>query len=294
MSTDKRISIKLAALPRENPMVWPDEEGPQGLFSNDDVDALTLLGTPTMASAPPPRLPADFSPSERLRNWFADLAGLVDAAAAGETVQHRLDVTGFDDDSRQAITEVLGTGEVTAEVLLDGVLWKCTESVMTGIWRSVGDDGSDIVEVDAIPSVVRSAAETLHAAPFPMPENPPNVMSGLAVLAEINERAEAWRTGDPNHVLNFTLLPMSQGDQDLLTTVLGRAHLTLESGGFGSCRIMATTIRRVWAVQYVNAMGKTILDTVEVGDVPEAARAARTDFEDSAQRLGEILRAYLS
>jgi hydrogenase-1 operon protein HyaF len=123
-------------------------------------------------------------------------------------------------------------------------------------------------------------------------------MNGFAVLSEISDRAAQYALqGDStalNHVVNFTLLPMSQGDQELLTGVLGRADLTLTSGGFGICRIMATRFRHVWAVQYLNAMDNTILDTIEIGDVPEAAVAADVDFQDSAERLGEIMDAYLS
>jgi hydrogenase-1 operon protein HyaF len=120
-------------------------------------------------------------------------------------------------------------------------------------------------------------------------------MNGLAVLAEINEHASAWHDGmGSNRVLNFTLLPMSPEDQQLLLDVLGRADLVLESGGFGNCKVMATTVRHVWAVQYLNAMGKTILDTIEVGRIPDAAVAAPQDLEDSARRLDEILDTYLS
>ena len=68
----------------------------------------------------------------------------------------------------------------------------------------------------------------------------------------------------------------------------------LESGGFGNCKLMATTVRHVWAVQYLNAMGNTILDTLEIGRIPDAALAAPEDFEDSARRLDQILETYLS
>ena len=95
-------------------------------------------------------------------------------------------------------------------------------------------------------------------------------------------------------VMNFTLLPMSPQDQQLLIDVLGRAELVLESGGFGNCKVMATTVRHVWAVQYVNAMGNTILDTIEVGRIPDAALAASEDIEDSAERFDAILDTYLS
>jgi hydrogenase-1 operon protein HyaF len=39
-------------------------------------------------------------------------------------------------------------------------------------------------------------------------------------------------------------------------------------------------------------MSAVILDTLEVGDTPQAVLAAREDFEDSALRLAEILDAY--
>jgi hydrogenase-1 operon protein HyaF len=89
-------------------------------------------------------------------------------------------------------------------------------------------------------------------------------------------------------------LPTSPADQQLLIDVLGRAELVLDSGGFGNCRVMATTVRHVWVVQYVNGMGKTIMDTIEIGRIPDAALAAREDLEDSAERLGEILETYLT
>ena len=47
-------------------------------------------------------------------------------------------------------------------------------------------------------------------------------------------------------------------------------------------------------MQYVNGLGKVILDTLEVGGVPVSVIAAREDFEDSAARLAEILEAFAS
>jgi hydrogenase-1 operon protein HyaF len=53
-------------------------------------------------------------------------------------------------------------------------------------------------------------------------------------------------------------------------------------------------LRYVWAVQYVNSMGNVILDTLEIGGVPVAVLAAAEDFEDSAERLAEIMQAFTS
>jgi hydrogenase-1 operon protein HyaF len=39
-------------------------------------------------------------------------------------------------------------------------------------------------------------------------------------------------------------------------------------------------------------MGNVILDTLEVGGVPVSVLAAREDFQDSVERLGEILQAF--
>ena len=58
--------------------------------------------------------------------------------------------------------------------------------------------------------------------------------------------------------------------------------------------LYGTGLRHVWAVQYINSMGAVILDTLEVGSVPVAVLAAPEDFEDSAERLAEILQAFTS
>jgi hydrogenase-1 operon protein HyaF len=114
------------------------------------------------------------------------------------------------------------------------------------------------------------------------------------VLVEIGARAEAWRPGTAPHVLNFTLFPMTEADTAVLQETLGQAPLTIVSGGFGTCRIAATWVRRVWAVKYLDAMGKPIVDTLEIGDVPEVACAAAADFAASVTRLARMSETYRS
>ncbi|HEX7374450.1 MAG TPA: hydrogenase expression/formation protein, partial [Steroidobacteraceae bacterium] len=96
------------------------------------------------------------------------------------------------------------------------------------------------------------------------------------------------------HVINFTLLPITEVDAEVMTTVLGQIPLVVKSGGYGSSRVYGTGLRHVWAVQYINSMGAVILDTLEIGGVPVAVMAAREDFEDSAERLAEIMQAFTS
>lgn len=294
MSESDLIPLKNLDQSRANPMIWENEEQPQGIFINaGDDDALALLGVPAMQLPPLARLPVDFEPGPQLVDRLEQLRQAIRDAATGRHIDQRIDMAELDQQSRQALHEMLGEGEVSGEVSLDGVTYAITESVLTGIWRISGSDATEWLEVAPVPAVVTRAANSLRPAPVALPPALPGLMNGLPVLAEINEHAANWQEGSgPNRVLNFSLLPMSPQDQALLTDVLGRADLVLNSGGYGNCRVMATRVRHVWAVQYVNGMGHTILDTIEIGRVPDAAVAAREDFEDSAERLDEILEAY--
>ena len=294
MSESDLIPLKNLDQSRANPMIWENEEQPQGIFINaGDDDALALLGVPAMQLPPLARLPVDFEPGPQLLDRLEQLRQAIRDAATGRHIDQRIDMAELDQQSRQALHEMLGEGEVSGEVSLDGITYAITESVLTGIWRISGSDATEWLEVAPVPAVVTRAANSLRPAPVALPPALPGLMNGLPVLAEINEHAANWQEGSgPNRVLNFSLLPMSPQDQALLTDVLGRADLVLNSGGYGNCRVMATRVRHVWAVQYVNGMGHTILDTIEIGHVPDAAVAAREDFEDSAERLDEILEAY--
>ncbi len=117
-------------------------------------------------------------------------------------------------------------------------------------------------------------------------------MNAPALIAEIYDKARRYQFGAPNEVLTLSLFPLNEADTAYLPIALGEIGLELQSRGFGHCRIVATATPNTWAVQYLNGMGKVILDTLEIGDVPIATRAAAEDFVDSATRLAEILEAY--
>lgn len=225
------------------------------------------------------------------------VAALRAAAAAGPTAEsRRIALKALPERQREIVEDLLGEGEVRAEVG-GAAHWLVQESVLPGLWRVEmrTADGETVrwLEVGAVASPVRHAAERLPRETVTVPATvPPGAMNAQALIAELQARSAAWQPGEPNHVVNFTLLPITDVDAEVLTATVGQVPLVIQSGGYGSCRIFATGLRRVWAVQYLNAMGKVILDTLEVGDVPVSACAAREDFEDSAQRLDEMLEAY--
>ena len=193
------------------------------------------------------------------------------------------------------VADVLGEGEVGGVVALpDGSLAQIQESVLAGIWhvRLETDATSEYLEIGAIPEIVRRAAADLTSADFEIGQAPEGAMNVLPVLAEIRERALAWRPGIRSQIINFTLLPMSPVDMSFLQDTIRNGPIQLVSRGYGTCRVLSTGIRNVWSVQFFNAMDTIILDTLEVGGVPTVALAADEDFEDSAERLQEIIEAY--
>lgn len=217
------------------------------------------------------------------------------ASQTGDAPSRLFRLGNLNDLERNLIADVLGEGEVAGVVALpNGSLAQIQESVLAGIWRvRLETDSSDeYIEIGAIPEIVKRAAADLTATDVEIGTPPEGAMNVLPVLAEIRERALAWRPGTRSQIINFTLLPMSPVDMSFMQQTIGNGPIQLVSRGYGTCRVLATGIRNVWSVQFFNAMDTIILDTLEVGGVPTVAVAADEDFEDSAERLREIIEAY--
>jgi hydrogenase-1 operon protein HyaF len=209
------------------------------------------------------------------------------------------DLTEFSADEILLIEDVIGEGEVAGVVSLpDGVGAQIQESVMAGLWRVRFTDAqgklfADYLEVSSLPEIARRAA-LVNCQPLDAGEAPAGAMNVMPLLAEIAGRSAAHKTGAPTHTITFSLLPMSPEDMSHLQQCLGAGSVRLISKGYGSCRILSTGTMNVWSVQFFNAMDEIILDTLEIGDAPAAARAAEEDFRDSAKRLREIEEAYFA
>ncbi|MDO9709326.1 hydrogenase expression/formation protein [Paracraurococcus lichenis] len=283
-----------------NPMRWDpaEEEAPEGVFIGepDPAAAPRLLGMPAAVVA---RARPDLQEAGAEAAFLAEALAGVRAALAGRRpgdppVAFPLD--GLAPARRRALDGLLGQGEVSI-VVAGQHTREIQETVLTGLWRVRTTDATGRVlaeelEVAEIPDAVLLAAEhgTLPAVPPPPPAE--GLMNAPALIEEIRARAASWRPGAPNHVISFTLLPVNEADMALLRATLGTGPVLGLSRGYGHCRVQLTGCRRVWSVQYLNARDAIVLDTLEIGGVPEAILAAAEDFADSALRLGEILEAY--
>nr|AAA27413.1 HupH [Thiocapsa roseopersicina] len=215
-----------------------------------------------------------------------------DIASAGRTV---LDLGPLDLVNRRLVDQTLGEGEVSViEQGLQGT--RAQETRLAGVWRlevpASATARDELIEVAEIPRFVRESAfigtiETIA----PVAHLADGVMNAPALIAEIEAKVAEWRPGDSAHIINLTLLPMTEQDHAYLDERLGRGHVTILSRGYGSCRIVASGIRQVWWVQHFNSDDRLILSTLEVTDVPIAALAAQEDIDDSRDRLAEILEA---
>ena len=263
-------------------------------------DQLRLIGMPTGLVRPARQaLAADqLTPAAR-EIMEAVIEDLQRRIAAPEAPPLRFRLNGLDEAGKAAIADILGEGDVWAKVGVGEKFWRVVESVMAGVWRleSTSADGTteECIEVGQVPHPVLQASSELPRATIDVPRQmPQGAMNAPFLLAELQDRSANYRPGAENHVINFTLLPLTDVDAEVLTRVLGQIPLVIRSGGYGSSRVFATGLRHVWAVQYVNGMGNVILDTLEIGGVPVSVLAAKEDFEDSAERLAEILQAFSS
>lgn len=269
---------------------------------------------PFGAGSHPDAEQADFLPLPRAMETFAMPASHLEAdppllAAACELLlklrsqmlnvapngagRPRIDLTGMEPKVVALINQTLGHGEVSIMVRAP-VAFRIQETVFAGIWRiqELSSDGGllrDSITAGSIPYVVQQSALLAAGGGISPPELQSGIMNAPAIVNELQDRSRSYRSGQPAHVINLSLLPMSPEDLDYIMEALGVGPVMILSRGYGNCRITSTRLAHVWWVQYFNSMDQLILNTLEVVGVPEVAQAAAEDYEDSIERLGEWL-----
>lgn len=209
-----------------------------------------------------------------------------------------IDLGDIDAANLDLVNQAMGEGEVSLTVEGPAPVI-AQESVLAGIWRVQHLDSDrrvvrDTIEIADIPHCVKS--ETFaSAADLPskaLNEMEMQLMNAPSLLIEIHDQLLARQPGDMAHVINLTLLPLTEQELEWLGSRVGVGPTTILSRGYGNCRIGSTAIKDVWWIKYFNSEDKLILNSIEIGDTPEVALAAPEDLEDSAERLNEILELY--
>jgi len=265
-------------------------------FEDDELDVLAM---PTdMSTFQPPPLPEReaFAQRDGCRRALQAVCEALRDAVRGET-PGPVRLAALSASDRSLVNQVLGEGEVSAQVLPDASgrgQVRIQESVFAGVWRVVSsrDDGTldDTIEVGAVPAVLRVAARSDAAgSDGPWPPLPVGLVNVPSLLVELAEYRRHWRAGQSAEVVNLSLLPLTAQDIGALDEQLGTGRVLILSRGYGNCRMTSTCRSNTWRVVYYNAHDKVILNSVEVVDLPEAACAAPEDLADSLERLADVL-----
>ncbi len=256
-------------------------------------DAPDYLPMPRMETFVAPRLPDDASPESIAAACALLHLFITRAETVGFATLSDFDLLDLSPGVREVINQSLGFGEVSA-FTTGPEHWRVQESAFAGLWRvlKVADDGLFVVdrlETSPIPAVLTDTMRQLAAAELPAPAYPPGTMNAPALIEEIRLQSAAWQPGEAAHIINLTLLPVSDADLDTLYDWLGHREVSILSRGYGNCRITSTRLKNVWWVQYFNSMDTLILNSIEVVGMPDVALASAEDFADSVARLREYL-----
>lgn len=231
---------------------------------------------------------------ETARGVIRQLVAALSGQEAGNRSYPRLDLTALDERTIELINQTLLDGEVSALLTGRRGTVKIQETNFAGVWRLLhynpaGELTQDCLEACPVPDAIPEYAADAAAPELEFAPPPQGAMNSPPVLHEIREQAAGYAPGQPAHVVNLTLLPMSPQDNAYLNQALAAGPVAVLSRGYGKCRVSSTLLRNVWRVQYFNNMNTLILNTVEVVDIPEVVKAAREDIDDSLDRLRELL-----
>lgn len=270
----------------------------RGAGSQSPDEGLEFLSMPKAEPLATPIPPEDL-PAEDLAAAADVVAQLVVAMRRnphGNGNAPRFSLKAMAPGALKALNESLGEGEVSALVAAGNGTpgWRIQETAFAGVWRVLREDGrgqrlDDLLEAGDMPTIVKDAAIRANGARLDPQCLPEGVINARSIVDELRHWANGYRPGHSAHVVNLTLLPFGPADHAGLDALLGEGPVSILSRGFGNCRIGSTRVRNVWRVRFYNTMSTLILDTIEVVDIPEAARAAGEDYEDSIERLEELL-----
>ncbi|MFG6448559.1 hydrogenase expression/formation protein [Roseateles sp. BYS180W] len=271
--------------------------GPGAHSQEESLDYLPMPKDMDTYRPPALPLPEEVASRVAVRGVLRQVLALLAQAARGQG-GGQVCLRGLQAADLQLINQLLGEGETSALVRSPEAAaeLRVQESVFAGVWRLMrweqGVSVDDAIEVGAVPAQLYAVAREDAQRPYRAWEGPlpPQVQNAPALVEEIRDRAAHWRPGEPAHVVNLTLLPVSPEDIAYLDHQLGTGRVLLLSRGYGSCRISNTTLPHCWRVVYYNSADTVLLNSVEVVDMPEVALAAPEDLYDAHQRLLDVAR----
>ena len=283
------MSIKDVPVVTVGPGTQPAEGDGAELQYIDMPRGMSMYRAP---SIPDPESVASLTGARAAMDWLQGALDGWDGRAA------LADISALDEESRALVNQILGEGEVSVKFTGD-FRSHTQEAVLAGVWRTFYFDPEgrvthDLLEVADAPFIARLGGLGRDRQPSRLTaaDAPQEAMNARAILTEIADQVQRRASGDEPHVINLSLLPVSDADLALLDEALGRGPAEVLSRGYGNCVVSSTRVRDVWWVRYYNSMSTLILNSIELTELPQVVKAAPEDIRDSAARLAVLLEPY--
>ena len=270
--------------------------GPGSQPAEEDGQTLSYMSMPSdmqtfvRPDVPEPENVRDLVAARDAMQWL--LGALADPGDQPKLAN----LAALDDESRALVNQILGEGEVSV-TRTGPVPSKTQESVLAGVWRTLYEDPAgaivaDLLEVAAVPHVVVQPDPQARPIDTRHESVPDGINNALPILVELQAKLDEYLATRQPHVINLTLLPLSEEEVAFVDDRLGRGPVDVLSRAYGKCQVTSTLTPNVWWVRYYNSMGTLILNTLEIVEVPQVVLAAPEDIADSAQRLADIITPY--
>lgn len=209
-----------------------------------------------------------------------------------EPLHHVWDFSEMDGATLDFLLATIGEGEV--RITLCGGEAKVGDTGVPGLWRvENGKAGAGSFVLARLPRCVTVLANTgLDAVPDVVNRGP-DVFASPAIIEElrhqIREADFSVMPEDPVFAIELTRQPMSPGDRTALYSTLGRGKVDVELRGFSDSRIQQTAIRGLWHSTITNNIGKTLMESYVVAQIPPEVPIANEEFKDTVTKCGELI-----
>ncbi len=116
------------------------------------------------------------------------------------------------------------------------------------------------------------------------------LMNAIPILTEVLEALKEFYKSGREHIIYINKLPITPEDRELILDVLGNGSVKINySSKTQPAEWRETGIYGVWIGIIYDRDNKPALETIEITDFPQLARAQREDIEEAIKLLEEKL-----
>lgn len=126
-----------------------------------------------------------------------------------------------------------------------------------------------------------SGMETYAVPALPEPAVVAELTEAREALYRLSGMLAAWPAAAAREAMDLTLL--SPADRTLIDQVLGEGEVSIVMGGNRPAYIQESVLAGVWRIKTMNAAGRLLSDSVEVGPIPRPV--AQQAFAGARERI---------